>query len=219
MFPPEDGDTELFTAQINRLLEEQIRRQPADWLWAHNRWKPLRPHLLFARDQRRVYFPPDFDRATLDPFRILIVSPDTATEAAATFPAVSAIKKGRPDVWLGVLAPQVVGAVWENVSEVDAAIIWATDASPFAVAEQIKEHARFDVAVFFEPRWRSALAVFLAGIPIRVGRRHGWISALYNQHPVPASPQSDAIGAHLKIAHSIGANIPPRHEVEPPPAA
>ena len=219
VYPPEDGDTELFTARINRLLEEQIRRYPADWLWMHNRWKPLRPHLLFARDQRRVFFPPEFDRATLDPFRILIVSPDNTAQAAAAIPAVRAIKNGRPDVWLAVLAPQAVADVWENMPEVDACIAWASDASPFAVAAQIKEHARFDAAIFFEPRWRSALAVLFAGIPIRVGRRHGWISALYNQHPVPASENSDAVGANLKIAHSIGANLVPRHAPEAPPAS
>ena len=99
---PKDDDPELLTAQINSLLEEQIRRAPVDWLWAHNRWKPLRPHFLFARDQRRVFFPPDFDRSTIDPFRILIVSPTSAEKAAATIPAVRAIKHGRPDTWLTV---------------------------------------------------------------------------------------------------------------------
>ena len=36
--------------------------------------------------------------------------------------------------------------------EVDAVIAWASDASPFEVAAQIKEHARFDAAIFFEPQ-------------------------------------------------------------------
>ncbi|MEO5722174.1 MAG: hypothetical protein ABIR71_11975 [Chthoniobacterales bacterium] len=219
VYPPEDGDTEVFTARINRLLEEQIRRHPADWLWAHNRWKPLRPHLLFARDQRRVFFPPEFDRTKLDPFRILIVSPDEPEHAAATHAAVAAIKNGRPDVWLGVLVPQAVAQLWENMPEVDASIVWPSDASPFEMAAQIKDHARFDAAIFFEPRLRSALAVFLAGIPIRVGRRYGLLSMLYNQRPVPASENSDATGAALKIAHSIGANLPARFHLAPPPAA
>ena len=218
VYPPEDGDTDLFTARINRLLEEQIRRYPADWLWAHNRWKPLRPHILFARDQRRVLFPPEFDRATLDPFRILIVSPDTAEQAAATLPAVRAIEEGRPDTWLSVLTPDHVAEIWREVPEVNAPIEWPAKTSPLALVSQIKAVAAFDVAIFFEPRWKTALAVLLAGIPLRVGRKHGWISALYNQHPVPASKNSDAIGAHLKIAHSIGANIAARAQVIPPSA-
>ena len=45
---PQTDDPEVLTAEINRQLEQQIRQSPADWLWAHNRWKPLRPHFLFA---------------------------------------------------------------------------------------------------------------------------------------------------------------------------
>ncbi len=207
VFPPEDGDTEAFTARINRLLEEQIRRHPADWLWAHNRWKPLRPHILFARDQRRVFFPPEFDRSTLDPFRILIVSPDTAALAAAALPAMRAIQEGRPDTWLAVLAPGPVAQIWREAPEVNTVIEYPPESSPLALRQLIQNAARFDVAIFFEPRWKPACAVALAGIPLRVGRKHGWVSFFYNQQPVPASENSDAISAHLKIAHSIGANI------------
>ncbi len=211
VYPPADGDTEFFTAQINRLLEAQIRAYPADWLWSHNRWKPLRPHILFARDQRRVFFPPDFDRAKLDLFRLVIVSPENAESAAAALPAVRAIKEGRPDTWVAVLTPPGIADIWEKMPEVDAVISWTSDASPFEVATQLKEYARFTAAIFLEPQWRSALAVFIAGIPIRVGRRQRWISALFNQHPLPAHPGATATEAHLAVAHSIGANIPHAH--------
>ncbi len=219
VYPPADGDTELFTAQINRLLEKQIRVYPADWLWAHNRWKPLRPHILFARDQRRVFFPPDFDRSALDLFRIVIVSPESAESAAAALPAVRAIKAGRPDTWVAILTPPSIADTWENTPEVDAVIAWASDASPFEVAAQMKEYARFTAAIFFEPHWRSALAVFIAGIPIRVGRRHGWVSTLLNQHPLPAAPNATKTDAHLAVAHSIGANIPHAPAAPPSPAS
>src|SRR6185503_1583696 len=81
---PAGEDVEFLTAHINRLLEQQIRTAPADWLWPHNRWKALRPHFLFARDQRPVFFPPDFDRLKLAPFHILIVSPETREDAEAS---------------------------------------------------------------------------------------------------------------------------------------
>lgn len=204
---PRDDDAEAFTARINRLLEDQIRASPADWLWAHNRWKPLRPHLLFARDQRRVYFPPGFARTKLDPFRILIVSPPSHDAAAAAMPAVRAIAQGRPDSWLAVLTPPVASSVWRGMPEIQRVIEWRDDERAAAIATRIRDAATFDAAVFFDASWRPAVAVWRAGIPIRVGRADGLVSFLYNQLPPAAPPGSDAVAAHLQIAHSIGANI------------
>lgn len=204
---PADDDPEALTAKINRVLEHQIRRAPADWLWAHNRWKPLRPHVLFARDQRRVYFPPDSDRVALDPFRILIVSPATSEEAAATIRAVEAIKMGRPDTSLTVLTPATISEFWGDNPNVHRSIDWSGNDSAQSVAAKIRQAAQFDVAVFFASSWKTALAVRLAGIPIRVGRRSSAASWLFNQHPAEPTENLDPADAHLLVASSIGANI------------
>ena len=204
---PKTDDAELLTSQINRLLEEQIRRAPADWLWAHNRWKPLRPHFLFARDQRRFFFPPDFDLSTLDPFRILIVSPQSAHEIAATFPAVGAIRQGRPDIWLSVLTHSALANLWKENSTIDHVLQWERGQSVSSIASNIRAVASFDVAVFFASTWKTSFAVWLAQIPLRVGRRCGPISWLYNQHPTKPDRPLDSVGMNLHIAHSFGANI------------
>lgn len=42
----EDGkprEVEDITRDINKKLEEAIRRDPANWFWVHNRWKPAKP--------------------------------------------------------------------------------------------------------------------------------------------------------------------------------
>jgi lauroyl/myristoyl acyltransferase len=204
---PKADNAELLTAQINRLLEEQIRRSPADWLWAHNRWKPLRPHFLFARDQRRAFFPPDFDRSTLDPFRILIVSPASAEQAAATFPAVRAIKQGRPDTWLTVLTAAALAEVWKDNRAIDCVLEWHREESVFSLASKIRRAARFDVAIFFATRWKTSLAIWSADIPLRVGRRAGAKSWLYNQRPAEPNQPLDSVRMNLHIAQSVGANI------------
>jgi heptosyltransferase II len=207
VFPPEDGNTELFTARINRLLEEMIRLSPADWLWAHNRWKPNRPALLFTRDQRRrVFLPPDLDRARLVPFRILIVSPNTREAAATTLPAVRAIQQGRPDAWLAVLAPGGSAEIWRDTSEISRTIEFNNE-SVFALASKIRRIAEFDAAIFFSPGWKTALAVWRAGIPVRVARRCGAMSFLFNLHPQKPKDISDPIRLNLRLAKSIGANI------------
>ena len=204
---PESDEPELLTAQINRLLEAQIRASPADWLWGHNRWKALRPHLLFARDQRRVFFPPEFDRHTLDAFRILIVSPKAPDEATATLPAVQAIAEGRPDTWLAVLAPTSTDEIWRSAPGIQQVIGWTENEGVSALAAKIRATAQFDAAVFFDANWKTAFAVWRAGIPVRVGHPAGWFARLYNQHHVPRDAAADAVRANLQIAHSIGANV------------
>jgi KDO2-lipid IV(A) lauroyltransferase len=42
--PPYDPDTELpIMERYARKLEDEIRAQPADWLWIHNKWKYAKP--------------------------------------------------------------------------------------------------------------------------------------------------------------------------------
>ena len=204
---PEDDDTELLTAQINRLLEEQIRRSPADWLWAHNRWKPF-ARISFSRAiSAAFYFPPDFDRATLDPFRILIVSPASADEAGKTFPATRAIKQGRPDNWLTALAESSCAQVWKQNGAIDSVLEWRREDSVSVLAAKIRRAARFDVAIFFANDWKASLAVWRAGIPLRVGRRSGANAWLCNQHPAEPPQPLDSVRMNLHIAESVGANI------------
>lgn len=44
--PTRHGDeprpVEAITAEINHAFEEAVRRDPANWFWVHNRWKPSR---------------------------------------------------------------------------------------------------------------------------------------------------------------------------------
>ncbi|HXS69489.1 MAG TPA: hypothetical protein VN761_11635 [Candidatus Polarisedimenticolia bacterium] len=36
-------ETEAIMRDVNRAFEEAVRRDPANWFWVHNRWKPARP--------------------------------------------------------------------------------------------------------------------------------------------------------------------------------
>jgi KDO2-lipid IV(A) lauroyltransferase len=204
---PEHDDPEAMTAQINRLLEEQIRASPADWLWSHNRWKPLRPHVLFALDQRRVFFPPDCGAESVDPFRILLVPPSSAETALAAVPAIRAIKAGRPDNWVAALSTTATAGMWRDLPAVDHVVEWSGRDSIFALAGMIREAARFDVAIFLDRSWKPAAAVRLAGIPIRVGRPGGIVGRLFNQYPASIRPDISAVDDYLQIARSVGADI------------
>ncbi|MEZ0254824.1 MAG: hypothetical protein ACAI37_06080 [Chthoniobacter sp.] len=203
---PGADDMEPLTARINRQLEQQILRSPADWLWAHNRWKPLRPHFLFARDQRRTLLPPDCDRQSLEPFRLLLESPATPVQAEASLPAIRAIKEGRPDLRLTILVTSPLAEFWSSVPEVDEVMRSGDSKSPSLA--RIRALRDFDAAMVFTPSLSRALELWLAGVPIRVGPRGVSGSWCYNQFlPPPESEEEDPVLTFLRIAQSVGANI------------
>ena len=217
---PAEHDVEFLTALINRVLEDQIRRSPADWLWAHNRWKPLRPHFLFARDQRPFFFLPDDKCDAIDPFRILIVVPESSdTRGDALLPAIRAIKEGRPDAWVALLGQTQPGDSWMNDPAIDRVLSVSRKQSIVSVTSKIRAAGQFDAAILFRPDWKASLAMWLARIPLRVGMRRGIGSWFCNQHPAEPDHPLDQLGMNLHIARSVGASVmvapaPPA----PPPA-
>ena len=134
------------------------------------------------------------------------MSPNTREAAATTLPAVRAIQQGRPDAWLAVLAPGDSAEIWRDTSEISRTIEFNNE-SVFALASKIRRIAEFDAAIFFSPGWKTALAVWRAGIPVRVARRCGAMSFLFNLHPQKPKDISDPIRLNLRLAKSIGANI------------
>src|SRR5207302_4107389 len=114
------GDSvEALTAKANDLIAAQTRRAPEDGFWLHNRWKTPRPNFLLARYKRGVYVPKNLTLKQLQPFRILIRSSNWLGDAVMSVPAVRAIKKGRPDAHVTILAPEKIAPIWKLVSEVD----------------------------------------------------------------------------------------------------
>jgi heptosyltransferase-2 len=81
---------------------------------------------------------------------------------------VRAFKLGRPDAYLAELAPEKLVGFWQRVGDVDEVISFEKDESFFSVAGKLR--GRFEVAVLLPNSLRSALEVWLAGIPRRVGQ-------------------------------------------------
>lgn len=163
---PWDGDdANKLSLDINRVLESQIRESPADWFWVHNRWKIPLPHVLTAQQKRGSYLPPE--NPPLRPFRFVVRSPNWLGDAVMSTAAARAFKLGRPDARLAILAPKKLAAYWRAIPEVDEVI--ETEESVFKTAEKLR--GKFEVAVLFPNSLRSALEVWLAKIPRRIGYR------------------------------------------------
>jgi lipopolysaccharide heptosyltransferase II len=199
------GDSvDSLTAKENRTIEEQIRQAPEDWLWVHNRWKTPRPNFLLTHYKRGLYVPPD--TRGLKPFRILIRGSNWLGDSVISMSAVCAIKAGRPDAHITVLAPEKIAPVWKLVPEVDE-VVSLTSRSLFGAIGTIRRQIGFDVAILFPNSLRVALEVWLAGVPRRVGYQGHHRRWLLNQIIPDRSrigPIEHQVSHYLHIAREVG---------------
>ncbi len=216
------------TTWMNRSVEAMIRRQPENWFWVHNRWKTPKPKFLLQDYKRGISYPADYDHTKLQSFELLVRSPNWLGDACMAFPAVRAMKAGRPDLKLTVFGPEKLRDLWEAQPEVDRYIGKENKEGPFAVARKIKATGiHFDAAVLLTNSTRSTVELWLAKIPRLVGYRGSLRSKLLHQiikEPKASAPPLHHTLRYMHIARSIGATAPssetenrePRTENRPP---
>jgi heptosyltransferase-2 len=211
-------DINATTAQVNKVLEAQINVSPADWFWVHNRWKTPGPRFLLDTYRRGIVLPAATDSETkLKPFRILVRSTNWLGDAVMTIAAVQAIARGRPDARVTVLAPEKIADLWRVVPGVAEVIAIPHGAGVLATSGLVRRAAGFDVAVVLPNSLRSALEVWLAGVPRRVGymgHSRRWLLNQIVKEPAPSPEQSLGKRAHQSgryahIAREIGAGEVP----------
>lgn len=203
----ETASSEKIIAELNQRVEEQVKRNPADWFWLHNRWKTPSPRFLLRTYKRGVYVPANAE--PLQPFRILIRSSNWLGDAVMSVEAVRRTKRGRPDAHVTILAQSKLIEFWRTVPEVDEVIAIEAGENAWQVAQKIRN--RFEVAILFPNSPRTGLEVWLAGIPRRVGYRRPWRNLFLNQfipEPTDSGPSSHHHAQiYSQIAKHIGADM------------
>jgi heptosyltransferase-2 len=201
------GDTvNSIALKANDVTEQQIRRAPEDWLWVHNRWKTPRPDFLLTHYKRGIYLPPETAGPNLKPFRILIRAPNWLGDSVITVPALRAIKAGRPDVHLTIMAPDKIASVWRLIPEVDE-VLPLEAGSLLSTVRAIRQQPPFDVAILFPNSLRVALEAWLAGIPRRVGfaghRRRWLLNQVVTEEP-RRGPIEHQVYRYLRLVRALG---------------
>lgn len=202
---------ESLTAQMNLAVEKMVRKQPHSWFWVHNRWKTPNPCFLMQGCRRGGAFAPDYDMARLQPFELLVRSPNWLGDACMAFPAVRAMKAGRPDVKLTVFGPEKLRDLWEAQPEVDRYIGKDNKEGLLSVARRLKGcGVVFDTAVLLTNSTRSTLELWLGGIERLVGFPGSFRSRLLRQkirEPKVHGPPMHHTDRYLHIARCIGAPV------------
>ena len=202
---PNDS-VESLTAKTNAAIADEIRRAPEDWFWVHNRWKTPRPNWLLSKYKRGVFLPNEPGALPLKPFRVLIRTSNWLGDSVISIPAVRAIKRGRPDAHVTVLAPEKIAAVWRLVPEVDS-VISLGKLSLLGVARLVRRQPRFDAGIVFPNSLRSALELWLGGVPRRVGyagHQRRWLLNQIVRKGLHDGPPPHQVEHFLEIARSLG---------------
>lgn len=218
--PTEGRDVAEITMDLNLLLEREIRRSPADWFWVHNRWKLPHPNFLLSSAKRGIHLPNEQDPKKLQSLHLLVRSPNWLGDACMAAPAIRAIKSGRPDLYLTILSPEKLAPLWREMPEVDRVLEIPPKSSPRAVARLLRKAGRFDAALLLPNSVRSALEVWLARIPRRIGRDFHRGRRFLNQlmtttrNVHPTVHQSEEL---LTIIRHLGGETPPARLPRPQP--
>jgi lipopolysaccharide heptosyltransferase II len=114
------------------------------------------------------------------PRRILVRGVNWLGDAVMTTPALLRLRERFPDARITLLCPEKLCELWLHHPAVDEAISFAAGESVFATAKKLRAE-KFDLAVVLPNSPRSALEVFLAGIPQRVGYARPWRNLFLTQ--------------------------------------
>ncbi len=227
---------------MNRAFEAAVRRDPANWFWVHRRWKPgpatSYPPGALGDGARAGAF--DLACAPMiprPPSRLLVRGVNWLGDAVMTTPALWRLRELSPDMEITILSPAKLSSLWPAHPAVDHVIPFGSRLSPFAVARLLRGTA-FDAALILPNSPRSALELWLARIPVRIGHARAWRSWMLTtavpdrpdrvamtkpspaqvrdrlQYPVPVDQRRPPWSAHhlhdyLHLAAALGASPAP----------
>ena len=204
----ETPTAEGVTAELNLAVERVVRMAPHNWFWVHNRWKTPKPEFLLANYRRGITLPVGYPVERLQKFELLLRSPNWLGDACMAFPAVRALRHGRPDLRLTVFTPSKLAQLWQSLGIIDDLIMKDGKEGVFTLARRIRERARFDAAILFTNSTRSTLEFWLADIPRLVGFKGSLRSKLMHQitpEQKPGTPPEHQAHKYLRLARHCGA--------------
>jgi heptosyltransferase II len=129
-------------------------------------------------------------RSTPQVFRRLLVrGTNWLGDAVMTTPALLRLREQFPDAYVALLTPGKLAPLWLHHPAVDETISFSSGEGVFSVAKKLRA-GKFDAALVLPNSPRSAIEVYLAGIPNRIGYARPWRNFSLTQI-VP--PRPDAV--------------------------
>jgi heptosyltransferase-2 len=138
-----------------------------------------------------------------NPRRILVRGVNWLGDAVMTTPALLQLREKFSDAHITLLGPEKLRDLWLHHPAVDETIFFAPDENVFAIAKKLRA-GKFDRALVLPNSPRSALEIFLAGIPRRIGYARPWRNFFLTQ---VVAPRADAVKMHKRSVAEIRALV------------
>jgi heptosyltransferase II len=108
-----------------------------------------------------------------EPRRILVRGANWLGDAVMTTSALLRLREKFPSAHIALLAPEKLRELWLNHPAVNETISFAAGENIFSIGKKLRA-GRFDLALVLPNSPRSAIEIFLAGIPQRIGYARPW---------------------------------------------
>ena len=155
----------------------------------------------------------------IPPRRILVRETNWLGDAVMTTPALLRLREQFPSAHIALLTHAKLTGLWQNHPAVNEIILFGAGEGVFAVAKKLRAK-KFDLALVLPNSPRSALEVFLADIPQRVGYARPWRNFLLTQ---TVAPRVAAVKMHKRsvgeIQELVANNSKLKTENSKPPAS
>ncbi|HXR05053.1 MAG TPA: lipopolysaccharide heptosyltransferase II [Verrucomicrobiae bacterium] len=131
-------------------------------------------------------YPPS---SILHPRKILVRGTNWLGDAVMTTPALLRLREKFPEAHLALLTPEKLRDLWVGHPAINETIPFAPGESVFAVGKKLRA-GKFELALVLPNSPRSAIEVWLAGIPQRIGYARPWRNSFLTQ---TLEPRADAV--------------------------
>jgi ADP-heptose:LPS heptosyltransferase len=118
---------------------------------------------------------------------------------------VRAIKRGRPDAHVTVVAAGALSEFWKGIAEVDDVIAFSPAETASAVAKKIALAGRFEAGILLPETRRGAVEMFMAGVPYRIGAPRRFLLNHWGNPPGESDPEARGAERYRRIAKAAGA--------------
>jgi heptosyltransferase-2 len=152
---------------------------------------------------------------TTPPRRLLIRGVNWLGDAVMTTPALLRLRERFPGTHLTLLTPEKLRDLWLHHPAVNETIGFAPGDGLLGASNQLRA-GEFDLALVLPNSPRSALEVFLAGIPRRIGYARPWRSQFLTA-AVP--PRTAAVTMHKRTRAEVCRLVSRPPAAQRPPAA
>lgn len=141
----------------------------------------------------------------LQPQRILVRGVNWLGDAVMSTPALLRLRARFPEAHLALLTHAKLAELWRHHPAVNEVISFATDEGVFAIGRKLREREHpFDLALVLPNSVRSALEVWVARIPRRVGYRRPWRHWCFTDL---VTDRSEAVTMHKRSVTEINALV------------